>query len=74
MEQGDHRAAVAAFGEALKYALILKAPREQSVAFGNLATASFAAEDHEKAEQFVHQQLEMLEEIPGAEVRSWLFF
>ena len=68
-EQGDHAGAVASFQDALKYALILKAPREQAVAFGNLATSSFAIEEYDNARQFLDQQLSMLEEIGDAVVR-----
>jgi hypothetical protein len=45
---GDFEGAATAFQEALKYALILKAPREQSVVFGNLAQAAFSGGDLEK--------------------------
>lgn len=65
--QGDHKGAVASFQDALKYALILKAPFEQAVAFGNLANSSFAAEDYDKARQFSDQQLSILEEVGDAQ-------
>ena len=43
--------------DALKYALILKAPREQSVAFGNLATSAFGAGDDSKVRTVTHSYI-----------------
>lgn len=48
LSQKEFQSALATFQDALKYALILKAPREQSIAFGNLASAAYGAEDNAK--------------------------
>lgn len=77
LEQDEYEKSISSFQDALKYALILKAPREQSVAFGNLGIASFTLGSFESAVQSVEQQLSILEEIPGAEeeaARAHLLF